>query len=80
MAFDAARVAKSHATGETVADPLGTLSKDRNIGPIVLIAIGALLLLHNFDFFPFFQLHRLWPLIVIAVGVLMFRNRIGNRS
>jgi TM2 domain-containing membrane protein YozV len=80
MAFDAARVAKAHATGETVTDPLGTMSKDRNIGPIVLIAIGALLLLHNFDFFPFFQLHRFWPLIVIAVGVLMFRNRIGNRS
>lgn len=79
MAFDAWRVAKAHTTGEMVADPLGSLGKDRHIGPIVLIAIGALLLLHNFDFFPFFRVQRLWPLIVIAVGVLMFRNRIGNR-
>lgn len=79
MAFDSLRVAKAHTSGETVADPLGTLSKDRHIGPIVLIAIGALFLLNNFDFFPFFQLHRLWPLILIAVGIFMFRNRLGNR-
>src|SRR5436305_8456932 len=81
MAFDALRVAKGHTGGESFADPLQNWGgKDRHLGPIILISIGAILLMNNFDIFPFFRFHRLWPLILIAVGVLMFRNRIGNRD
>jgi hypothetical protein len=79
MALDAMRTAKAKTTGDGVADPLESWSKDRPIGPIILIAMGALFLLNNFGFFSFFQIHRFWPVILIAVGVLMFRNRIGNR-
>lgn len=79
MAVDSMRTAQAKNTGQPVADPLESWSKDRPIGPIILIGMGVLFLLNNFGFFSFFQLHRFWPLILIAVGVLMFRNRIGNR-
>lgn len=79
MGFDAMRTAKARQLGETPTDPLELWSKERPIGPMILIAMGALFLLNNFGFFSFFQIHRLWPLILIAVGVLMFRNRMGGR-
>jgi Domain of unknown function (DUF5668) len=79
MAFDAMRTAKAKALGETSVDPLETWSKDRPIGPIILIGLGVLFLLNNFSWFPFYKIERFWPLILIAVGVLMFRNRLGRR-
>jgi hypothetical protein len=79
MAVDSMRTAKAGAAGEKVIDPLESWSADRPVGPIILIGLGALFLLNNFGFFSFFQIHRFWPLILIAVGVLMFRNRIGSR-
>jgi TM2 domain-containing membrane protein YozV len=80
MAFDAMRVAQSKQRGETPADPLESWSKDRPIGPIILIVLGAIFLLHNFDWFSFYRLERFWPLVLIAAGVLMFRNRLSGRS
>jgi hypothetical protein len=78
MALDSMRTARAKITGEVVADPLESWSKDRPVGPIILIAMGGLFLLNNFGFFSFFQIHRFWPVILIAVGVLMFRNRMGS--
>jgi hypothetical protein len=79
MAFDAMRTAKAKQVGEVSMDPLETWSKDRPIGPIILIGLGILFLLNNFSWFPFYQIERFWPLILIAVGILMFRNRLGRR-
>ena len=80
MAFDAMRTAQSKQRGETPADPLESWSKNRPVGPIILIVLGAIFLLNNFDWFPFYRLVRFWPLILIAVGALMFRNRLSGRS
>ncbi len=80
MAFDAMRTAKAKQLGEASVDPLETWSKDRPIGPIILIGLGILFLLNNFSWFPFYKIERFWPLILIGVGVLMFRNRLGRRS
>jgi hypothetical protein len=80
MGFDAMRTAKARSIGEASVDPLESWSKERPVGPMILIAMGALFLLNNFGVFSFFHIHQLWPLILIAVGVLMFQNRIGNRS
>ncbi len=79
MAFDSMRTAKAKALGESSVDPLETWSKDRPIGPIILIGLGILFLLNNFSWFPFYQIERFWPLILIGVGVMMFRNRLGRR-
>jgi hypothetical protein len=79
MAFDAHRTARAKLAGETSLDPIESWSKNRPIGPIILIALGALFLLNNFSWFPFYRIGRLWPLILIAVGVLLFRNRLSGR-
>jgi hypothetical protein len=80
MAFDAMRTAKARSLGEATADPLESWSKNRPVGPIILIALGALFLLNNFDWFPFHYIWRLWPLILIGVGILLFRNRLSDRA
>jgi cell wall-active antibiotic response 4TMS protein YvqF len=80
MAFDAMRTAKARSLGEATADPLESWSKNRPVGPIILIALGALFLLNNFDWFPFHFIWRLWPLILIGVGILLFRNRLSGRA
>jgi Domain of unknown function (DUF5668)/B-box zinc finger len=80
MPIDAYRTAKAKLAGEVLDDPLETFSKGRPVGPILIIAIGILLLLHNFDWFPFWRIQQFWPVILIAIGVVMFRNRLGGRS
>jgi hypothetical protein len=79
MPVDAYRTAKAKIAGEPLNDPLETFSKGRPIGPFLIIAVGFLLLLHNFDWFPFWRISQFWPVILIAVGIFMFRNRIGGR-
>jgi hypothetical protein len=80
MAFDAMRTAKARSLGESTTDPLEAWSKNRPVGPIILIALGVLFLLNNFDWFPFHFIWRLWPLILIGVGILLFRNRLSDRA
>jgi hypothetical protein len=80
MAFDAQRVARARNLGEVPVDPLESWSKNRPVGPVILIALGALFLLNNFNWFPFYRIWRFWPLVLIGVGVLMFRNRFDRRS
>jgi len=48
MAFDAMRTAKARRLGEPTADPLEAWSKNRPVGPIILIALGALFLSEQF--------------------------------
>jgi hypothetical protein len=78
MAFDAMRTAKARSIGQVTIDPLESWSKERPIGPIILIGLGALFLLNNFSWFAFYRVRQLWPLILIGVGILMFRNRLGR--
>jgi len=80
MAIDAMRTARAKATGQAQADPLESWSKNRPVGPIILIGLGLLFLLNNFEWFDFGRVARFWPLILIGVGVMMFRNRLGGRS
>jgi hypothetical protein len=81
MAFDASRVAKAKSLGQDSNDPLEALTKNRPVGPIILIGLGVLFLLNNFDWFSFHRVGRLlWPLILIGVGVMLFRNRLGDRT
>ena len=78
-AFEAMRTAQAKLAGTAASDPLESWSKERPIGPIILIGLGALLLLNNFRFFEFIRLGRFWPLILIGAGLYMFRNRLTGR-
>lgn len=80
MPIDALRTAQAKRAGQPLSDPLDSFTKQRPIGPIILIGAGLLLLLNNFDWFPWYRVSQFWPLILIAVGILMFRNRIDRRS
>ncbi len=79
MPIDALRTAQAKRAGQTLSDPLDNFTKNRPIGPILLIGAGLLLLLNNFDWFPWYRISQFWPLILIAVGILMFRNRMDRR-
>ena len=79
MAFDSMRSARAKLSGETHSDPLEDWSKNRPIGPMILIGLGALFLLNNFHVFDFLRIREFWPLILIAVGILMFRKRLGGQ-
>ena len=80
MPIDAYRTAKAKQAGMALNDPLENFSKGKPIGPALIIFIGVLLLLHNFDWFPWWRIQQFWPLILIALGIFMFRNRLGNRQ
>jgi hypothetical protein len=81
MPIDAYRTAKARQAGETLSDPLDAFTKERPIGPILLIGAGVLLLLHNFDWFPWYRISQFfWPAVLIAAGVLMMRKRLDRRS
>jgi Domain of unknown function (DUF5668) len=73
------RTAQARRGGTVVVDPLESWSKNRPMGPIILIVVGGMLLLNNFDWFPFWRLSRAWPVILIVVGIIMFRNRLERR-
>jgi hypothetical protein len=81
MAIDAMRTARARLDGAPVPDPLESWSKNRPIGPMILIALGAFFLLKNFGFFDFFRVREFfWPVVLIGAGLLMLRNRLGNQS
>jgi len=81
MAIDSLRTAKARQTGEPHQDPLELWTKNRPIGPVILIGLGALFLLRNFGVFDIFRLHDIfWPIVLIGVGFLMLRNRVGGQS
>ncbi len=81
MAIDALRTAKAKQTGQTIADPFESWTKNRAIGPYILIGIGGLFLLHNFGFFDMFRVREFfWPVVLIGIGVLMLRNRVSGQS
>ena len=79
MPVDAYRTAKARLAGQRLDDPLESFSKGKPVGPFLIIGIGILLLLHNFDWFPWYKIQQFWPVLLIIVGILMFRNRLGNR-
>jgi TM2 domain-containing membrane protein YozV len=80
MPIDAYRTARARLAGQALNDPLESFSKGRPVGPFLIIGIGILLLLHNFDWFPWWRIQQFWPVILIAAGVLMFRNRMRGGS
>jgi hypothetical protein len=80
MPIDALRTAQAKRSGQTLSDPLDNFSRQRPIGPILLIGAGVLLLLNNFEWFQWFRFWEyFWPLLLIGIGVLMFRNRMDRR-
>ena len=45
---------------------------------VVLVAVGVLLLAHNFNLFAWLDLGRFWPVVLILLGLLLIARRIGQ--
>lgn len=81
MAIDAVRTLKARQTGENYQDPLENWTKQKAIGPILLIGLGGLFLLNNFGVFEVYRIRELiFPLILIGIGVWLLRNRMGGQN
>jgi hypothetical protein len=84
MPFEAYYTAKKRmlgAQGVTLETPIDRLQqqfgtiKDRELwGGIALIVIGGLYLLANLEFFDLHRLTRLWPLVLVVVGVYLLKK------
>jgi len=46
---------------------------ERSLGAIVLIVLGLLFLFNNF--MPHWNMHRLWPLILVAIGFVLLGRK-----
>jgi TM2 domain-containing membrane protein YozV len=77
MPVEAYRTAKAHLLG--TAEPAGIVNIDavstKPIGAIILIGLGLLLLLHNFDFLGHEWFRKSWPIALIAVGAWLVWDR-----
>jgi hypothetical protein len=50
------------------------------VGALILIGLGILFLLNTLDVFHFHWFHFLWPLLIIAIGVVLFIRRSREAS
>ena len=48
------------------------------VGAVILIGLGFLFLFNTLGWFRFFWMGRLWPLILIVIGVWLFARRAGG--
>ena len=85
MPFEAYHTAKRRAAGQAVDEFSGVFQVDRGnshgaAGPIALIVLGVIFLLHSFNFVSLEQLVRFWPVGLIAAGGYMLYHRLSARS
>ncbi len=83
--IDAVRSAHAIRVGQPAPDPFGLARMfgsgermDFNqvpVGALVLIGLGILFLLNTLGVFHVYWVHRLWPLILIGLGVWLFIKR-----
>jgi hypothetical protein len=77
MAIDAYRTAKAKMLGQPPPAGLGEFKTDKPIGPIILIVLGVLFLLGRH--FPLGDwVREFWPVVFIALGVLLLWKRMGG--
>lgn len=85
--IDAVRSAHAIRLGQPAPDPFGLSrafgSGERTdfsrvpVGAVVLIGLGVLFLLNTMGLFHAYWVHRLWPLILIVIGVWLFMKRVS---
>lgn len=85
--IDANRTAKALLVGQPAPDPFGLSTalgtenlsaKNLPIGAVILIAVGVLFLLQNIGLFHFHWVGKLWPLILIALGLRIIMRGTGR--
>jgi hypothetical protein len=80
MPIDSYRVAKARRLGQPDPSVLPESASGRPVGAIVLIVIGVLFLLRNFDLFDVEWFSRIWPLGLVALGAYLVWSRMKSTS
>jgi Domain of unknown function (DUF5668)/B-box zinc finger len=81
MAVDANLSAKARLAGKVPSDPISDIGRGKTVWPFLLMGIGVLFLLRNFDFINVDELiNRWWPLLLIAIGGFMVWRRSEKQS
>ncbi len=85
MPFEAYHTAQKRLRGLPVDEfssivPLTGKATGYPVGPLVLIAVGVLFLLSNFEILRISQMVRLWPIGLIGLGLFMLRERLRSQS
>lgn len=80
MPFEAFHTAKKQQMGIAVDEWSSLISQDRianraPTGPIILIGIGFLFLLHTLHLLDFHRIGRFWPVLLIVIGAYMLYSR-----
>jgi Domain of unknown function (DUF5668) len=84
MPFEAYHTAQKRQRGLPVDEfssilPLKGRGNGAATAPLVLIGLGVVFLLHNFDILRMSQVRRLWPIALIGLGLHMLRERMRAR-
>jgi len=64
-----------YQTADTVAAPIDT-ERRRQFAGYALIAVGVIFLLNNQGLFRFLEWKTIWPLALVAIGVLLLAQRL----
>ncbi|MHB8675197.1 MAG: B-box zinc finger protein [Candidatus Acidiferrales bacterium] len=75
MPIEAYRTARARQLGQPVPGIFGEGESQRPIGAFVLIGLGILFLLDTMGVLDSLWIGRLWPLVLIAIGVLLIWKR-----
>jgi TM2 domain-containing membrane protein YozV len=80
MVIDSYQTARAKQFGQPVPEwfGLGEFKMSAPIGAAALIGIGVLFLLDNFGVHVFQHIGKFWPLLLIAVGVMLLQRRVGG--
>lgn len=85
MAFEAYHTARRRLMGELVDEFSGLLRPGGRpgavpMGPLSLIALGVIFLLHTLGYWTLERILRFWPVLMIVLGVYLLYARLAGRS
>ncbi|MDZ7638190.1 MAG: DUF5668 domain-containing protein [Bryobacterales bacterium] len=85
MPFEAYHTARKRTMGLPVDDissifPMQSRSSGIPVGPVILIALGVIFLLAQFDLISFGALLRYWPVLLIVAGGWMLYERMALKG
>jgi len=80
MLIDSYQTAKAKQLGQPVPEwfGLGEMRMNAPVGAALLIALGVLFLLDNFNIPVFPEIDKFWPVLLIVAGVLLLQRRLGG--
>jgi LiaI-LiaF-like transmembrane region len=80
MVIDSYQTARAKELGQPGSDWLGLAELKMNalVGAALLIGLGILFLLDNLGIPVFGEIGKFWPVLLIALGILLLRKRVGG--